>query len=180
MKRAPDPDNERAADLRRAFDQAFCEAPAGPAQETESLLALRVGGGAYAVRLDEIAGLFADQAIVRLPTAVTEFLGVSGLRHDVVPVYDLRSLLGYTVGGDRPRWLVTARSPHPVAFAFEHFEGHLRVLRSASLPSRDGAGSAHVRATLSLADGPRGVVSIAALLETIEDRIRRLGKAKEH
>jgi purine-binding chemotaxis protein CheW len=165
---------ERAADLRRAFDQTFSEPAVGVAEDTESLLAFRAAGEAYAVRLAEITGLFADRTIVRLPSPVSEFLGVAGLRHDVVPVYSLRSLLGYAVGGDRPRWLITARAAHPVAFAFEQFEGYLRLPPSAVLPSPDLA-PAHLPAAVRLADGLRGVVSVAALLETIEGRIRQLG-----
>jgi purine-binding chemotaxis protein CheW len=170
---------QRAADLRRAFDRTFSEPPARGAEDTQSLLALRAGGGAYAVRLAEIAGLFADRTTVPLPSPVSEFLGVAGLRHGVVPVYSLGGLLGHAPGGDPPRWLIVARAAHPVAFAFERFEGHLRVSPSAVLRSRNEAALAHVPATVRLADGMRGVVSIGSLLETIEDRIRRAGTAKE-
>ena len=169
---------ERAADLRRAFDETFSEPPAGAAEGTESLLALRAGGEAYAVRLAEITGLFTDRTVVRLPSSVSEFLGVAGIRRDVVPIYSLRSLLGHERGGDPPRWLITARAAHPVAFAFEQFEGYLQVSPSAVLP-RDEAASAPVPGTLRLADGVRGVLSIGSLLKTIEDRIRRIGATKE-
>src|SRR5688572_30884567 len=114
--------NSRAGDLRRAFDLTFSEPPAGVAEATESLVALRAGGVAYAVRLAEITGLFADRTIVRLPSPVAEFLGVAGLRHDVVPVYSLRSLLGHALAGKPPRWLITARAVHVMALAFELFE----------------------------------------------------------
>ena len=51
-----------ADELRRAFDRSFAEAPGGApeADALESLLAIRVGGDPYALRLSEIAGLFAD------------------------------------------------------------------------------------------------------------------------
>jgi chemotaxis signal transduction protein len=167
-----------AADLRRVFDQAFSEPPVRLAEESESLLAFRAGPEALAVRLSEITGLFKDRKIVRLPSPLVEFLGVAGLRHDAVPVYSLRSLLGGT-GGEAPRWLITARAAHPVAFAFEQFEGHLRVLSSDVLPSDAAAGDRHVPAGLSVAVGRRGVISLRSLLETIEERIRTIATTKE-
>lgn len=170
---------EPAVELRRAFDQTFAEAPAARAEDVESLVAIRAGGEAYAVRLAEITGLFADRTSVPLPSPLLAFLGVAGLRHDVVPVYSLRSLLGYAPGGDPPRWLIIARAAHPVAFAFERFDGYLRVPPSAVLPSRKNAPRAHVPATVRLPDGMRGVVSIGSLLETIADRIRRIGMNEE-
>jgi chemotaxis signal transduction protein len=170
---------ERAADLRRAFDQSFSEPPVGLAGDTESLLAFQAGGHAYAVRLAEISGLFADRTIVRLPSRVSEFLGVAGLRHDVVPLYSLRTLLGHEMGGDPPRWLIIARAAHPVAFAFEQFEGFLQLPPSALLPAKDAATATHLQATIGLGDGMRGVVSISSLLKRIEERIRRAGTSKE-
>ncbi|HEV7498901.1 MAG TPA: chemotaxis protein CheW [Vicinamibacteria bacterium] len=169
----------RAADLALAFDRTFSEPPVGVAEETEGLLTLRAGDGTYAVRLAEIIGLFADRTIVRLPSPVSEFLGVVGLRQDVVPVYSLRGLLGDAARGDAPRWLIVARAAHPVAFAFDRFEAYLRVPPSAVLLTADDAAPAHLRASVRLVDGVRRIVSIAALLETIEDRIRRLGITKE-
>jgi chemotaxis signal transduction protein len=169
----------RAADLRRVFDQAFSEPPVRLAEESESLLALRAGPGVLAVRLSEITGLFTGRRIVRLPSPVPDFLGVAGLRHDAVPVYSLKSLLGYGAGGEVPRWLITARAAHPVAFAFEHFEGHLRVLPSDIQASDDATGHAHVPAGLNLPAGRRGVVSLKSLLATIEERIRRTATTKE-
>jgi chemotaxis signal transduction protein len=169
----------RALELRRAFDRAFAEPPVEAGSATESLLAFKAGGDAYAVRLAEIGGLFADLTLVRLPSPVPEFLGVVGLRHDVVPVYSLGRLLGNENGGDTPRWVIAVRASHPVAFAFEEFEGYLRVPTSALLAAGPGVVSSQVPTTVRLADGARGVVSIGSLLETIEQRIRHLFPTKE-
>ena len=173
------PTTGRAAELRRAFDQAFSEPPVGGVGEMENLLALRSGGDAYAVRLAEISAFFTDRTTVHLPSPVPEFLGVAGLRNDVVPVYGLRGLLGHAMGGEPPRWLIVARATHPVAFAFEQFDGYLRVPPSAVFESRDRPASTHVPASVRLGDGLRGVVSIASLIRTIEDRNRHPGTTKE-
>ena len=169
----------RAADLRRAFDQSFAESPLEAAADPLNLLALRAGGEPYAVRLDEISGLVPSRTTVDLPSAIPGFLGVARLRHELVPVYRLRSLLGSATSGEAPRWLIIARVVPPVAFAFEQFEGHRRVPPSALLPSGSDALTNHARATVRLDDGLRAVLSIGALIETIEHHLRLAGPTKE-
>jgi hypothetical protein len=51
---------ERAAALRHAFDRSFAEPLRLGTEVVEDLLAIRIGTTAYAVRLAEVAGLFAD------------------------------------------------------------------------------------------------------------------------
>lgn len=169
----------RAAELRRAFDETFSEPPVERTGDFENLLALNAGGDTYAVRLAEIAGLFANLTTVRLPSPVPEFLGVAALRHDLVPVYSLRGVLGRGMGGDPPRWLIVARPEHPVALAFEGFEGYLRVPPSALLSSKGDAATGPAPATVRLADGGRALLSIGSLLKTIEDCVRRTSLTKE-
>jgi chemotaxis signal transduction protein len=169
----------RVAELRRTFDRAFSEPPTRGATETEGLLAIRSGGDGYAVHLAEISGLFVDRTIVRLPSPLPEFLGVAGLRHEVVPVYSLPILLGHGARGGQPRWLLVARAAYPVALAFEQFEGHLRVHPTAILPATGGAQRTHVSATVRHAESVRGLVSLASLLTAIEDRVRTIGTSKE-
>jgi chemotaxis signal transduction protein len=113
---------------------------------------------------------------VRLPSRVREFLGLSALRREVVPVYSLRALLGHPLEAERPRWLVVARAAH-VALAFEQFDGYLRVAPSAILPASDGSARTHVVAMVRAPDGMRQIASIASLVKTIADRAS--GAAKE-
>jgi chemotaxis signal transduction protein len=169
----------RLAALRGAFDQAFSEPAARGGAETEGLLAIRSGGCGYAVHLAEVGGLFVDRTIVRLPSPLPQFLGVAGLRHDVVPVYSLSGLLGHGAGGGLHRWLLVVRASHPVALAFEEFDGHLRVLPSAIAPAASGAQGMHVSATVRHAETVRGLVSLASLMKAIDDRGRAIGTRKE-
>jgi chemotaxis signal transduction protein len=161
----------QAQDLRRAFDQGFAE-PARPfTQGTETLLGFRLGGEAYAVRAREIAGLLADQRIVPLPSPVPELIGIAGLRGEIVPVYDLRALLGYA--GDRTagRWIILAGSGPLVGLAFDQLDGRLSILScpaSRVFPHQARALPAHVRETAAEPDGPRAIIDVAAVLETIE------------
>ena len=99
-----------------------------------------------------------------MPTPVTGLLGLAGLRGAMVPVYDLRALLGVNPV-DEPRWMVTAAAA-TVAFAFDGFDGHLRL---------DPSAIARGESTVVIAGGvTRAVISLAALITELERRIAGL------
>ena len=128
----------RAAELRLAFDHAFAEPIRLDTALKEDLLAVRIDTQAFAIRLSEISGLFADKKITPVPGSHAALRGIAGFRGALVPVYDLQILLGHS-STSTPRWLVIAAAA-PVALAFAEFEGQLRVARDAILPqpSRPG------------------------------------------
>ena len=68
----------RAAELRRDFDRAFAEPIRLDTTITEDLLAIRVGGQACAIRLNEIAGLFAGKSISRKDLGRCRLLSLDG------------------------------------------------------------------------------------------------------
>jgi chemotaxis signal transduction protein len=122
----------RAAELRQAFDRTFAEPVRFDTALKEDLLAVRIDTQAFAIRLSEISGLFADKKITPVPGGHAALRGIAGFRGAIVPVYDLQILLGHS-STSTPRWLVIAAAA-PVALAFEVFEGQLRVPRDAILP----------------------------------------------
>jgi chemotaxis signal transduction protein len=127
----------RAAELRLAFDRAYAEPAHLDGALKEDLLAVRVGAQAFAIRLSEITGLFADKKITPVPGGHPALRGIAGFRGAIVPVYDLQRLLGGSRAATS-RWLVIAAAV-PVALAFEAFERQLRVSRDAILPQPSGA-----------------------------------------
>ena len=150
MSAADDIDNndgsERVAELRRAFDQGFAAPPKTERDELENLLAIRVAGERFALRISELAGLQPQQRIVPLPGARAGLLGLAGVRGRLVPVYSLASLLGYAAQErqQESRWLAICGSEQAVALAFAQFDGHRQPPRRdlLSLPASEG-GSAH-------------------------------------
>jgi chemotaxis signal transduction protein len=168
-----------AAQLRQAFDRTFAEPPRtrhGPAAD---LLAIRVHGDAYALPLAGIQGLFADKLPTRLPSAVPAFLGIAGFGGRVVPVYDLRVLLGYA-GGATPRWLVVLAA-RPAALAFDDFDGHLRLAQEAVAPPEHNTTRPHIQGLARAGDGPaaahllRPIVDLGSVLGTIEQLSKGAG-----
>jgi chemotaxis signal transduction protein len=147
--------------LRVAFDAGFAQPEPAPAGARADYLTIRAGGQLRALALAEVGGLFVDRRITAVPTSVTGLLGLVGLRGVMVPVYDLRVLLGANPV-DEPRWLVTAAAAN-VAFAFDGFDGHLRL---------DAAELAHGQATVIVSGGvTRSVISITELVTDLERRI---------
>jgi chemotaxis signal transduction protein len=149
--------------LRREFDDAFARAPAAPAGAVAELLAIRVGGDPHLLRLDELAGLFAGHSVTRLPARRPELLGVASFRGAVVPIFDLAALAGYPRGGEA-RWLVLC-ARRPVALAFDGYDGYRRVDHAALVPV---TGERHVGATVVVDGAPRPVLSLGAIVETLE------------
>jgi chemotaxis signal transduction protein len=116
---------ERALAMRREFDHAFTKPVQFDETLKEKFLAIRAGGQPCALRLAEIAGLYADKKITPVPGGHAALLGIAGFRGAILPVYDLPGLLG-AARGKSLRWLVIAKAA-PVALAFELFEAQLLV-----------------------------------------------------
>jgi chemotaxis signal transduction protein len=157
---------ERAESMRRAFDRGFAQPRETASRVTEDLLAIRVAGDPYAILLSDVAGLHADKRVSPVPTSARALLGIAGFRGAIVPVYDLRLLLGYP-SGPAPRWIVVAASK-PVAFAFDGLDGHRRLAREAITDDApDDAPSAYLRGVARDVE-TRSIVHLAALLAAIE------------
>jgi chemotaxis signal transduction protein len=162
--------NERADQLRQAFDRSFALAPqaGGDTALVENLLAVRVGSLPYGLRLAEVSGLFVDRKITWLPSPVAELLGICGLRGALLPVYDLGMLLGCPKGA-APRWLLVTAGM-TVGLAFDSFDGYLRVRPEAIVPEgRAESRERHVREVLQTGIA-RPIIHLPSVLETIKSR----------
>ncbi|MGD0523593.1 MAG: chemotaxis protein CheW [Polyangiaceae bacterium] len=160
----------RAEAMRREFDEGFARAATRDETPVEDLLAIRVAGDPYALRLAECAGLFSARKVTPLPTTIPELLGLAGFRAALVPVYDLRALLGYP-RGEGPRWMVSTAGSAVVALGFDAFEAHLKV-DPASLVAADAPSSRHAPRLARLAGGACPLLSVPSLLDAIEARAR--------
>lgn len=167
-----------AAELRLAFDRSFAEAPLPRAASLEDVLEITIGGARYALRTTELSGLLADVAITPVPTTVPELLGLCVVRGSVLPVYDLRAMLGHRSDA-APRWIATTSTP-VLGLAFDALDGHRRVSRSAFVPAHRGDDSApYVREIVQLETIARLIVSVASIVEAINSRVRGHGPWKE-
>lgn len=160
-----------AQELRGAFDSAYARAPRGNLEQLDDLLAIRLGDDPYAIRLAHLAGLFADKAVTAMPSTDSGFLGIAGFRGALVPVYDLRVLLGYA-GREPPRWLAIA-SANRVALAFDDLDGYLRIPKGGFAgQEHDDLARPHVRELVrtSASALPRALIDLDSVVASIEQR----------
>jgi purine-binding chemotaxis protein CheW len=159
-----------AVDLRREFDLAFASAPSEAIGQTQDLLALRIAGDHYALRLRDVAGLVTGKKIVALPTRTPELLGIVGIRGRLVCVYSLEALLGYGPSAEQPPWLVLCRTDETVAFAFHECQGSFRISSSdVCVASEPDVARRHVR-EVARAGVVRAIVNVQSLMDTLKRR----------
>jgi chemotaxis signal transduction protein len=168
-----DPMVATAAALRSAFDESFAVAAGSKLERLEGLLAIRVGGDPYVLRLSQITGLYADLKVVAVPSPVAQLLGIAGLRGMIFPVYDLAALLRYAPAPS-PRWMVLAGGSQPVGLAFEGFDAHVQVPEASLISDEDLAAKAtvtrqHVRGNVRVAGTLRLIIQITSVVETIRN-----------
>lgn len=159
--------SQLAAELRAAFDASFSSEVAADRVEQVDVLAIRVASHDYAVALRDIAALHADRRIVPAPSAAPGFLGLVGLRGQILPAYDLGRLLGHTAAASAPRWLIVAPGRTPLALAFETFEAHWRLPRSALTAKGEASSDTPTSGSVRTPQGPRALIDLAALVEAI-------------
>jgi chemotaxis signal transduction protein len=166
----------RAEAMRRTFDAGFAEAPAPRRRGDEGYLAIRVGDRPYALRVRDLAGLYADRPIVPVPTDAAALLGVAAFRGVMAPVYDLRVALGQAAGAV-PTWLVVVHTPEPVALAFDSFEEHFTPEQDPfdSSDRADGAGGSRI---VRGAGAARPIIETAALIANLAPRIAAVATRK--
>lgn len=168
----------RADVLRAELDTSFARPRELARPEMTELLAIRIGEEPYALRLSEVQALLVDRPIARLPTPVTELIGLCAIRGAIAPVYDLAQLLGRSVRrAQPPRWIVLAQHRELIALAFDALEAQVHVatldIASPALSShqdgvtdQDSAVQAH--------GALRPLIRMASVLEAIERRVRPL------
>ena len=152
----------KAAELRHAFDRSFAAAIHADMALFDDFLAIRLRDDPHVLRLDGVARLLPLRAVTRFPSTVPHWLGLTGVAGAVVPVYDLGLLFGYPMGAT-PGWMVVCRAA-PVALAFDAFEGQFRHSREA-----DTGGEGPPRGEVLRTTGQvRPVVPVDEVIATIK------------
>ena len=162
-------EDPRLVALRSDFDQSFAEPHIEASRDVVDLLEIRIHGDRFAIHLEETALLLSSPTIVEMPSRAEAFVGLTGLRGNVVPVFCLATLLGYADHGTTASWLVVARDREPVGFSFGELEGHQRV-ESASI-RRPHASETRNGVSAEMA-GNRPVIALYRLLARIREGTR--------
>lgn len=138
---------------------------------------LRLGASRYAVPLPDVAEVAAVPSVTRLPGSPTWLPGVANWRGRMLPVIDLRPLLGAEVVplASSARLLVVARADVVVGVVAEMVPGvYDGAVDAVQSPPATLAGEAArlVAGQLSDASGPLAVLDVEAVL-ALRDRLDR-------
>jgi chemotaxis signal transduction protein len=167
----------KADELRHSFDRSFSLPSLPDNAPTEDFLAIGVGAQAVALRLSEVAGLFAGRKVTRIPSRAAALLGIAGFRGTILPVYDLGLLLGRPALETR-RWLVIT-SDASVALAFDSFHGHLRISKEAVLSHENNGPAGHAREYLRVEGIVRPIAHLPSILDAITAEARDTSTREE-
>ena len=161
----------RAAELREVFDRERAALiTTGVDEQVESLLAIRVARDGYAIRVNEISGLILRKEIVPVPSPDPALLGLVGVRGTLVPAYSLAIVLGYGSANAEARWLALCGRSDCQAWAFDEFEGYMRIPQSQVHPADRDAARTYVTHTARARKVVRAVVNIPLLRKAIQER----------
>jgi chemotaxis signal transduction protein len=157
--------------LRRAFDAGFQAPVFSHSERFEDFLAIQVGTERYALRLAEIGGLYADLRIVAVPSPAAQLLGIVGIRGMMAAIYDLAALLGLSPASG-PRWLVLAKGPQAVGFAFQAFDSHLKVPAGSAAEGdlHEGSSRQHLRGAVQVQGSFLPIIQLASILQTLKGK----------
>jgi purine-binding chemotaxis protein CheW len=123
---------------------------------------LVVGGEAYAFAVENVLEVTDLGAIAQVPGAGADVLGVRNLRGEVVPVFDLASLLGIERDGAARRLVIVEHDGTRAGLAFDD------VLGVGELAAPTEAGESPLLLGTSLDDGELlGVVDVPSLFASL-------------
>ncbi len=128
---------ERRREVLAERARALAESRHEERRETLSVLAFRVGGERYAVPIDAVDHVLESRGLCPLPGAPRYVLGALVSRSRVVPVLDLRQVLGLEGGGmsDLTRVVVVEAAEEYFGLAAEEVDGRQELPRvELSLP----------------------------------------------
>ncbi len=158
------------------MDQSLAPAqPSGVQRESALQVCLiSVAGELLAVDLRHVQEVFVVETITPVPGMPPALVGVTNLRGVVLPLVDLRLVVGLPVTGPPPRVAVVIRHGAQVAGVLVDTVPELRAARREDLlpvPSREGGGpQAFLSALLKMDGRMGGVVEVPTLLASVDKR----------
>lgn len=132
---------------------------------------ITLGGEVFAVDLRNVREVFEVESLTPVPGMPSILAGVANLRGVVIPVVDLRPLLGVSGGGKLDFAVVLRHGPHQVGVLVEQVPQIRTVQQEDFLPApmqTDQAATPFVNAILKMEGRIGGVVEVPTLLSYVE------------
>lgn len=157
--------SQKAEELRSVFRQAYERPIDIRKSDTVAFLRVLIVGEPFALRVSEIAEVQAKPKITWLPTQSREFLGVTSLRGEMIPVYSLGELIGRSASEARDGWLIYLRHSAPVGVFISEYGGFVEASPQQVYSRLLNIGG-QVHSIIELADIINRIESIAGTKET--------------
>jgi len=161
-----------AAELRQEFDQVFAVSDVIRTHAIDDYLGIRVGTRSVVVRVVELTRIEFGGKIVTLPGGNPWLLGLTNSQGRLIPVYSLKLALGLDHSLGESNWLAICGRDEPIGFAFDLFEGYLRVPQSDVLGiGAHGSNTQHDQQTMRIGDELRLVVNTFSIIKSIQRKV---------
>lgn len=166
----------RAQELQRAFDAAFALPVQAEAPLLERFLSVSIGSETLALELSgnsaRISTLVANRPLVSLASEGSGFLGLAGIRGEIVPVFNLAWFAGSSRRGTG-HWLAVLRLPAPAAVAFDGMNGLLELPAADIVTSPATGARQFIRRIAQRSTGRMPILDLDAVAEAIRVTARR-------
>ncbi len=150
--------------LKREFDSSF-EREVKPPAETLDVMYLSIAERKFALRIEDVKGVAKLDKLIAVPSRAETLAGVTGLRGEVLPVYDLAKILKLDPGHEPLRWLVTVSTQgRMLALGFAAIVGYDRITMGAI--DRGGTDSL-VNGTVASRGERVGLIDVQAVVKRI-------------
>ena len=130
-----------------------------------------LAGECFAVDLRNVREVFEVESLTVVPNMPRALKGVTNLRGHVIPLVDLRPMLGLPAEGAQPYAIVICHGPHQVAVLIDEVPQILTVRSDQMLPTPSGgprAATPFLSALLRMDDRMGGVVEVPTLLAYVD------------
>lgn len=148
------------------------EAPGGGTEAVADAIVARLGAGRFAVDLDRVAEVGRVPVITRIPGVPTWLAGLANWRGRILPILDLRTLLGADAfaAPATARVVVVTIESAVVGLLVDAVDGTTTVGGDlAPFPAvLPGAGADLVRGQVPREDGPVAVLDVEAVMRLRE------------
>lgn len=133
---------------------------------------ITLAGELFAVDLRSVREVFEVESVTPVPGMAAALIGVANLRGSVIPLVDLRLMLGLPAGGQPCRLAVVIRHGGQQVGVLVDRVPEIRIVRGDDFmpaPSRGSGGlKPFVSATMRVEDRIGGVVEVPTLLSYVE------------
>ena len=159
---------DRTQEVLAARARALARPPAREvAGDQLQLLAFSLGGERYAIELRHVAEVFRLRSLSLLPGAAAPTMGLTAWRGELLPVLDLRQILGLPARGldDLGLAIVMGEERIPIAVLADAVNEVLSLARERVRPAPEGV-AVHRDYVLGVTEDARLVLDAEGLLVT--------------